>query len=370
MARRPPRLRVLAIALALALAGGGVFWQIDRGEPTPARGSPGFTVDHAPETTTVSAGQRLPEGRDDFAAAFRAGLRNFQNGDAHAAARAFEKAVSIRPHEVQARVNLGFAYIEMDRPAEAGTLFDAALEIAPMTANAYYGLAEAHEARGDLAGAIGAMRTFLHLADAEDPFRRRAMAALWEWQEITGSRPEAGVAAALATTPAPERGPDGAGATTGVAILDAPLETLDGAPTTLARHRGKVIVLNVWATWCGPCRVELPSLERLSAALAPDDFVVIGVSMDKERFLTAEYLRELGVDFTSYWDETGRLTGELLGARAIPLTLVLSPTGQVIATHEGARDWSRPDVVAAIRQVADRTAPIDTRVVRLREGLQ
>ena len=157
---------------------------------------------------------------------------------------------------------------------------------------------------------------------------------------------------------------------TGVAVLDAPLETLEGEPARLAAHSGKVLIVNVWATWCGPCRVELPSLARLSAQLDQDRFAVIGVSMDKQRFVAAEYLRDLGIGFDSYWDASGRLTRELIGTRAIPLTLVISPGGDVVAAHEGARDWGHPNVVEAIRQMADTELPIDARVTLLQEGLK
>ena len=370
MRRRQKRFMVLGAAVAIAAVGGWGFYIIDQGDRGEVVRAEDATVEHVAEPASVE--KRLPEGVGDFAAAFRAGLRNFQAGDAHAAARAFEKAVSIRPHEVQSKVNLGFAYIEMDRPAEALTLFNRALEIAPMTPNAYYGVAEAMEAMGDLEGAMGAMRTFLHLADDQDPFRRRAMAALWEWQETAALRAgqENEAAPPAAEKPADPEPGLAAPALTGVAVLDAPLETLDGTATRLAAHSGKVLVVNVWATWCGPCRVELPSLARLSAQLDQDRFAVIGVSMDKQRFVAAEYLRDLGIAFDSYWDASGRLTRELIGTRAIPLTLVISPGGDIVAAHEGARDWGHPKIVAAIRQMSDSGQPIDARVAALQEGLK
>jgi len=362
---RPPRLVVLGAALAISGLAGGVFWYLGRGDnPRPAG-------EHAvPASEARPAEPALPQGRNDFAAAFRAGLRNFQKGDAHAAARAFEKAVSIRPHAVQARVNLGFAYVEMGRAAEARHLFARAIDLAPMTANAYYGLAEALEAEGDISGAMGAMRSFLHLSEGVDPFRRRARAAIWEWEALRESRPEP---AAGHPTRADGDGarPAAAGqGTTGIALLDAPLQTLDGTPVTLAHHRGKIIVLNVWASWCGPCRVELPSLDRLRAALDAESFAVVGVSIDEKRAFVGEYLRDVGVSFQSYWDSAGVLTGDLVGTRAIPLTLIVSREGRVLARYEGARDWSAPELVAAIRGVADGAQGRAERIARLREVLQ
>lgn len=363
--RRPARRVVLGVALGLSALAGGVFWHAGRGESPPSA-----TLDHgvaAPETGPAE--HALPEGRSDFAAAFRAGLRNFRKGDAHAAARAFEKALAIRPHAVQARVNLGFAYVAMDRPAAARHLFARAIEIAPMTANAYYGLGEALEAEGEISGAMGAMRSFLHLSEDSDPFRRRARAALWEWEALRESRPELAAGRPASADGDGARRAAGQG-TTGIALLDAPLQTLDGTSVTLARHLGKIIVLNVWASWCGPCRVELPSLDRLRAALDPKRFAVLGVSIDEKGALVGEYLRDVGVSFQSYWDPAGNLTGDLFGTRAIPLTLIVSREGRVLARYEGARDWSAPEIVAAIRGVAEGAAPRAARLARLREVLQ
>ncbi len=81
-------------------------------------------------------------------------------------------------------MNLGFALLGAGRAAEARTAFDRATALRPAQANAYYGLALAHEASGDLAVATGAMRSYLHLAKHEDPKHlARARAALWEWEQ-------------------------------------------------------------------------------------------------------------------------------------------------------------------------------------------
>jgi len=363
--RRASRQIVLSGALVLSAFAGCAFWYWGRGDIAPARS------EHSPARPQVRPDERaLPEAETKFAAEFRAGLRGFRQGDAHAAAKAFSKALSIRPHAVQARVNLGFAYVEMGRPAQALDLFARAIDIAPMTANAYYGLAVSLEAKGDIAGAMGAMRTFLHLSEDADPFRRRARAALWEWEAALKSRPDP---LAPETEPQDVRPPapkDAGGAMTGVPILDAPLETLDGAPASLAFHSGKIVVLNIWATWCGPCRVELPSLDRLNARLDTETFAVVAVSIDRQPKLVGEYLRDIGFSLPSYWDRTRELTKDLLQARAIPLTLVLSRDGRVLAGHKGARDWSDPEVVHAIRALAADPVPHAERIAYLKEVLK
>ncbi|HET9701456.1 MAG TPA: cbb3-type cytochrome c oxidase subunit I [Burkholderiales bacterium] len=101
----------------------------------------------------------------------------------HAAA-ALHRVLELDPAIPEAHVNMGFAMIGLGRPAAARDFFLSAIELQPMQANAYYGLAEALEGLGDIPGALGAMRTYLHLAPPDDTFRRKAEAAIWEWQEL------------------------------------------------------------------------------------------------------------------------------------------------------------------------------------------
>lgn len=100
----------------------------------------------------------------------------------HAAA-ALHRVLELDPAIPEAHVNMGFAMIGLQRYQVARDFFDSAIDLQPMQANAYYGLAEALEGMGEIPGAIGAMRTYLHLAPADDAFRRKAEAAIWEWQE-------------------------------------------------------------------------------------------------------------------------------------------------------------------------------------------
>ena len=224
------------------------------------------------------------------------------------------------------------------------------------------------------------MRTYLHLAPGDDAFRRRAMSALWEWEArrdavratAAGSAgPDPTAPGAADPRPAPaeipaEAPPSGAGDT----LFEAPLQTLDGAPASLAEYRGKVLILNIWAVWCGPCRAELPSLDRLSQVLDPEHFAVAGVSIDRERAFTREFIAELGIEFANYWDGEGRLTKEILAANVIPLTVIVDPKGEIVLGHEGARDWSEPALVAALGGLARGDGPLAERIARLREELQ
>jgi tetratricopeptide (TPR) repeat protein len=101
---------------------------------------------------------------------------------------AFHRVLELDPEMPEAHVNAGFTLLGMEKPGAARDFFLSAIELRPGQLNAYYGLAVAHERLGDLPAARGAMRTYAHLAPQTDPFRRKAEAALWEW-ELSGAKP-------------------------------------------------------------------------------------------------------------------------------------------------------------------------------------
>jgi tetratricopeptide (TPR) repeat protein len=122
--------------------------------------------------------------------------QRFRQGVAALNAKRYEQAISdfhrvleLSPEMPEAHVNSGFAMIGMERYAVAREFFEGALALRGNQVNGYYGLAVALEGLGDLPGALGAMRTYLHLAPAGDPYRRKAEAAVWEWEaKVAGAR--------------------------------------------------------------------------------------------------------------------------------------------------------------------------------------
>lgn len=102
------------------------------------------------------------------------------------AVTALHRVLEIAPRMPEAHVNMGYALLGLQQPEAARGFFNAAIELNPRQANAYYGLALTEEARQDYEGALGAMRTFLHFAQADDPFRTKARSALWEWEGRLG----------------------------------------------------------------------------------------------------------------------------------------------------------------------------------------
>ena len=110
----------------------------------------------------------------------------------HAVA-ALHRVLELAPTMPEAHVNMGYALLGLGQARAARDFFNGAIELRAMQANAYYGLALALEADRDLRGALGAMRTYLHLSRAEDPHRTKARAALWEWElALSGGRADDG----------------------------------------------------------------------------------------------------------------------------------------------------------------------------------
>ncbi len=95
---------------------------------------------------------------------------------------AFHRIMELAPNIPEVHVNMGFALLGLERYKEAYDFFESATQLHVNQLNAYYGMAVALEGMGDLAGAIGAMRTFTHLSAKDDPFKRKAESALWEWE--------------------------------------------------------------------------------------------------------------------------------------------------------------------------------------------
>jgi thiol-disulfide isomerase/thioredoxin len=132
------------------------------------------------------------------------------------------------------------------------------------------------------------------------------------------------------------------------------LARLDGGEERLSRYGSKTVVLNVWATWCPPCRAELPSLQRLSGRLDPERFVVAGLSVDEDSDFVREYLNDVGVGYVNYIDSAQTVVRDVLGVESFPQTLLIGARGTLRDRIVGARDWGSPEVVAALEKAAER----------------
>jgi len=117
----------------------------------------------------------------DVDVAFRQGVAMLHARQYEHALTAFHRVLKFAPEMPEAHANMGFALVGLRRHREAKAFFEGAIDLRPRQLNAYYGLALAAEGLGDLEAARGAMRTYVHLAPPDDPYRRRAQSALWEW---------------------------------------------------------------------------------------------------------------------------------------------------------------------------------------------
>lgn len=123
-----------------------------------------------------------------------------------------------------------------------------------------------------------------------------------------------------------------------------------GGAKSLAEWRGKIVLLNVWATWCVPCREEMPMLDKLQADLGGKDFDVVAINIDKggaEK--PAKFLAETGASHIAlYTDPTGKLFS-LVKAVGMPTTLLIGRDGKELGRLVGPADWDSPEAVALIK---------------------
>lgn len=126
------------------------------------------------------------------------------------------------------------------------------------------------------------------------------------------------------------------------------LHDFEGNTRSITDYRGRLVVLNVWATWCPPCRKELPSLQRLQARLGEERYAVIGLSVDSDPDIAQEYLLERGITFENFLDVDAAEARRLLGIRAYPDTFIISPEGVLLRSIVGDREWDDPEIARAI----------------------
>ena len=121
-----------------------------------------------------------------------------------------------------------------------------------------------------------------------------------------------------------------------------------GRPARLADLRGKVVVLNFWATWCPPCVEETPALNRLQEQIAPLGGMVLGVSMDEDDAAYQRFLIEQKVIFPNYRDTSNSLSGRY-GTSIYPETYIIDRDGRIARKMIGPQRWDNPEIVDYIR---------------------
>jgi len=131
------------------------------------------------------------------------------------------------------------------------------------------------------------------------------------------------------------------------------MSTLDGK--LVDSHQlftGKVIILNIWATWCPPCRKEMPDLIRLSRLLPANKFMVVGLAADNQAGDVQAFIKAQGIPFPIYWDQGGKqVAGPQLGTYKFPETFIINRRGIYVEKVIGGFPWASPKTVAILNAI-------------------
>lgn len=135
-------------------------------------------------------------------------------------------------------------------------------------------------------------------------------------------------------------------------IASIAFEDDQGRPRSLAEFRGKIVLLNIWATWCGPCRREMPSLDRLQGLLGGSDFEVVALSIDRAGLAPVrKFYADVGIrNLAIYIDSSGKATRELATV-GVPATLLIDRDGRELGRLVGPAEWDEPDIVQFLKRV-------------------
>ena len=153
-----------------------------------------------------------------------------------------------------------------------------------------------------------------------------------------------GVALALFTATSVAQGlrPWSGGAAPALELTDA-----EGAVHRLSDYRGKAVLINFWATWCAPCREEMPSIESLRLSMQGKPFAVLAVNVGQSGRVARDFARNLMLGFPLLLDSDTR-TAKAWGAKVLPASFVIDPQGKIRYSYYGDLDWSSPEVRAKI----------------------
>ena len=139
--------------------------------------------------------------------------------------------------------------------------------------------------------------------------------------------------------------PSGGGPAPALALQD-----IDGRSHVLSSYRGSVVLINFWATWCEPCRQEMPSIQRLREKLSGRPFVVLAVNLDEPEARVRQFLKRTGLELPVLLDPNKKAAREW-GVRLLPVTYIVGKDGRVRYRLVGDLDWSSDTVVGVISEL-------------------
>ena len=134
--------------------------------------------------------------------------------------------------------------------------------------------------------------------------------------------------------------------------ITAPIPALAGDPIKVDDFTGKITLLNFWATWCPPCRAEMPSIERLYKQMDGTNFRIIAVNAGEHRSQVASFIEKNKYTFPIYLDESNRLSS-IFAARGLPSTYLVNKEGKVIAARIGAMEYDQAELIKLLKELAD-----------------
>ena len=136
----------------------------------------------------------------------------------------------------------------------------------------------------------------------------------------------------------------------GAATPRLSLRDLEGRTHDLATYKGKVVLINFWATWCEPCRQEMPSIQRLRDKLGPKAFSVIAVNVDEPDARVRQFIKATGLDLNVVMDP-GKTVTRNWGVRYLPVSFIVGADGRIRYRVVGDIDWGNDTVVGTISQL-------------------
>ncbi len=153
-------------------------------------------------------------------------------------------------------------------------------------------------------------------------------------------------------------GPAAVGMMPGMVLVEPPVAApqisfSDGAGTSLSLEdfRGRVVLVNLWATWCAPCVREMPSLDRLQARLGGADFQVVALSIDRDGAAAIEpFYAAHGISHLPVYVDPRGAAPRALRALGLPTSVLIDRDGRLLARYEGAAEWDSPEAVALIQR--------------------
>lgn len=137
--------------------------------------------------------------------------------------------------------------------------------------------------------------------------------------------------------------------------VDFTLQTLEGEEVSLFDYEGKLVFLNFWATWCPPCRAEMPSMERVYNKLPSDSFVILAVNVNEPKEDVQSFMDEHGYTFPILLDSDGKVSS-IYQVEGIPTTWLIGPDKTVVGRLVGTTEWDTPEMLEIFDELLENTA--------------